>query len=57
LILNKEDTANLLKTIELLRESYNKDQGSLDSSALFDLLKISHGKITSLYENELISLS
>lgn len=57
LVLNKDDTENLLRTIELLRQTYDKDNTSVDSSAIFDLLRTSHNDLTALYEEELLSLN
>ena len=57
LVLNKEDTANLLKTIEMLKSAYDGGRVARDDSALFDLLRTSHGDLTALYEQELLALN
>ena len=57
LVLNKEDTENLLEAIRLLKGVSGESSEKVDPEMLVNLLVQSHGELTELYEKEILSLN
>ena len=57
LVLNRDDTANLLEAIRMLQSARIENAERVDPEMLVNLLSQSHGELTSLYEQELVNLN